>query len=151
MNKILIVVLLIISINCRADDLSILKLPIGIATSASNFTELVPAGITLPYTFSDLFANAHDNQQVITITLSQKKPKGELVTITDFNAYDLPARSKGTLHLKLTIEINENNELFISLTSIKENYSKAMGPFRVYYNNIKDTHFKITTYCVSLF
>jgi molecular chaperone DnaK (HSP70) len=103
--------------------------PIGILTTVG-FSEMIPAGATLPKTYSDSFGNAKDNQTAIEITIAQKDATGTekiVVAVID----KLPPRPKGKLNVIVTITVDINKQLRLKATVPDSGYIKELGPFPV--------------------
>ena len=103
--------------------------PVGILTTVG-FSEMIPAGQSLPRTYSDSFGNATDNQSAIEITIAQKDASGTekiVVAVID----KLPPRPKGKLNVIVTITVDANKQLRLKATVPETGYVKQFGPFPV--------------------
>lgn len=125
----LIVFLFLLAPLCSGHEPDRLNFPVGIAT-LNGFTELIPSGTQLPHKFSDVFANAADDQPGITINISQKVGN-EVKKVANFDVSGFPPKPKGMLKLELIVVVNEKKELFIYLEGVRHRYSKNWGPFYV--------------------
>jgi molecular chaperone DnaK (HSP70) len=128
-NIILIIFVWFLVPFCFGSEPDRLSYPIGIAT-LNGFTELIPSGTQLPHTFSDVFANAEDGQQGVTINISQKIGN-EVKAVADLDVSGFPPKPKGMLKLELTIVVSEKKKLFVYLEGVRHHYSKNWGPFNV--------------------
>lgn len=107
-----------------------LKKPIGILTAGDVFSEMIPAGKTLPSVYSDSFGNAEDNQKAIQITIAQKDKSG-MEKIMVANIDNLPKRPKGKLSVIVTITVDGQKQLRLKATVPETGYIKQFGPFPV--------------------
>ena len=106
-----------------------LKKAIGIMT-LTGFSEMIPAGKTLPQTYSESFGNAADNQAAIRITIVQRDSSGtEQILVADID--NLPPRPKGKLNVIVTVTVDANKQLRLKATVPETAYIKQFGPFPV--------------------
>ena len=91
---------------------------------------MIPAGQSLPRTYSESFGNATDNQTAIRITIVQRDASGtEQIVVADID--NLPHRPKGKLNVIVTITVDANKQLRMKATVPETGYIKQFGPFAV--------------------
>ena len=91
---------------------------------------MIPAGSTLPQTYSETFGNAADNQDAFRITIAQKDPSGiEQILVADIN--QLPPRPKGLLNVTVTLTVDVHKQLRLKATVSETAYAREFGPVPV--------------------
>jgi molecular chaperone DnaK (HSP70) len=107
----------------------ILENSLGILALAG-YTELIPAGQTLPVSCSRTFANAQDDQPGLTITLAQQQA-GQRRQIAEATIENLPPRPRGTLFVSITLFIDAQKQLRVRTVIEETGLTQEVGTFPV--------------------
>jgi molecular chaperone DnaK (HSP70) len=106
----------------------VLSFPIGVETMASSFTELIPAGVTLPFYFSDIFWSGAEGQDRFALHLMQDLGDGlrKIDTITIGN---LPPRPARMVEMELRLIISKKKRLTVWTKSKESKHLQRYGPY----------------------
>lgn len=103
---------------------------IGIITVGDVYSEIIPAGQSIPHTFSESFGNADDGQQAVEISLAQRDESGiEKICVVVVN--DLPPKPENGLHIIVTIKIDSDKNMRVKAAVSETGYVNYFGPFLV--------------------
>ena len=127
---ILVAVLVVVVIWRYPKKRITLTYPIKLQTMADPFTVVIPAGVRLPYFFSDLFRNAEDHQEKISVSLFQTKDN-EIRKIDTITLEGLPPKPVGMLELEIRLMLNRKKQLKVVIKSHDAHLLKEYGPYSV--------------------
>ena len=106
----------------------VLNHAIGVETIASPFTELIPAGVTLPFYFSDIFWNGAEDQDTFELVLLQNL-SGKLREIDTITIPGLAYRPMGMLEVELRLILNRKKKLTVWTRSKEIKHLDRHGPY----------------------
>lgn len=116
------------AIKPKADATPKLTYSIGINTS-EGYTEMIPAGQTLPTLFSETYSNEEDRQETVGIEISQKRTEG-IEKIVDVEV-PIPQKSEGEVEMLITVKVDANKMLTVKTSVMETGLVKEFGPFPV--------------------
>jgi molecular chaperone DnaK (HSP70) len=121
--------LALLGLGGRAQRGAVLDKPIGIATADGEFTPLVEAGQSLPFTFSDTFTNKTDGGPEVLVHLSQKDESGTETIASLILA--IPSVPDNSLQITVTVKIATDKKMTVKTTVAKTAKVQEFGPFPV--------------------
>jgi molecular chaperone DnaK (HSP70) len=101
---------------------------VGIRTLADRFTELIPAGATLPFVFSDHFHNAADFQDDVVIELMQLAG-GALHRIALITLDSLPERPMGAMDVEIRLIVGRDKRMRVMVHAREAGVLETYGPY----------------------
>lgn len=108
----------------------ILRHAVALRTEGDPRTVVIPAGVTLPFFFSDLFRNAEPDQERVVISLFQLD--GELERELDIITLNgMPPRPPGMLELEIRLVLSRRKRLKVIVKSHDARLLETFGPYAV--------------------
>ena len=101
--------------------LDVTPLTLGIETAGGVFTPLIPRNTTIPYSFTETFTTARDNQSMVRVHVLQGEramAQGNK-SLAKFEMHGIPPAPRGVPEVQVTFNIDENG-----IVSVK---AKDMG------------------------
>lgn len=114
-----------------ADPPQRLAYPICVVSLGEELTELIPSGVDLPYTHTEQFANAQDNQTSFGLEFAQAR-LGAAIGICSVSLGDLPPMPRGRLAITLSLHVSTEKQLTIGASIASCGHQREFGPYRVY-------------------
>jgi len=90
--------------------LDVTPLSLGIETMGGIFTRLIDRNTTIPTTKSQVFSTAEDNQNAVTVRVSQgeRELAKDNKILGEFNLEDIPPAPRGVPQIEVTFDIDAN-------------------------------------------
>ncbi len=103
-------------------------LPLGIQTLGGIMTRVVPANSPFPFSKSDIFSTAVDNQTAVEILVLQgEKPKAiDNQALGKFLLEGIAQAPKGIPQIEVTFQIDENGNLFVTARDKASNEQNSL-------------------------